>query len=77
LAGVLSGSGSSRGALPNVFLDESFSIKSRGARAVLEKSQIMALFKTALAPLEEPLSRSRAKHPLKGHLSPLEIELKR
>jgi hypothetical protein len=36
----------------------------------------VALFKTTLAHLEEPL-RSRAKHPLKGHSSPLEIELKR
>jgi len=44
LAGLLpgSGSGSSRGALPNVFMEEPFFSKSRGARAVLEKPEIVA-----------------------------------
>jgi len=43
LAGLLpgSGSGSSRGALPNVFMEEPFFSKSRGAGAVLEKPEIV------------------------------------
>jgi hypothetical protein len=67
LAGLLpdSSSGSCKGALANVFLDEPFSVKYRGVRAILEES---GSSKTALAPLEEPLERSRAKHPLKKNI---------
>jgi len=44
LAGLLSGSGSgsSRGALPNVFLEEQFFSKNGGAGAVLKEPQFVA-----------------------------------
>jgi hypothetical protein len=61
LVGLLSGSGSSssRGALPNVFLEELFFSKKNKVRAVLEKPQIIVSQKKKLWLLR----RSRAKHP--------------
>jgi hypothetical protein len=59
LAGFLFGfdSSFSRGALPNVFLEKSFFSKKAEEPAY-------GFSKTALAPPEEPLWRSHAKHPL-------------
>jgi hypothetical protein len=67
LAGLLFGSGSdsSRGALPNVFLKEPFFNKKQRSWSHFGEATNCGSSKTALAPPEEPHRRSHAKHPLK------------
>ena len=60
-----SGSGSSRWVLSNVFLEEPFFSKKQRSRSHFGGATNCGSSKTALTPLEEPLRRSRAKHPLR------------
>jgi len=66
LAGLLSGSSSdsSRGALQNVFLEAPFFCKKQRSGCHFGEATSCGSSKTALAPPEEPLRRSRGKHPL-------------
>ena len=49
------GSSSSRGALPNVFLEKLFFSKKQRSRSRFDEATICGFTKTASAPLEEPI----------------------
>jgi len=66
LAGLLSGSGSSRGALPNVFVEKSFLSKKQRSWSRFSEATNYGFSKMVLAPLEEPLVRSPAKQALRS-----------
>jgi len=66
LAGLLSGSGSgsSIGALANIFVEKPFLSKKQRSRSHFGEATICGFTKTAPAPLEEPLVRCPAKQAL-------------
>jgi hypothetical protein len=68
LTGLLFGSGSasSRGVLPNVFLEKLFLSKRRRSQSRFDEIINYVFSKTILTSLQESLMKNRGKHPLKS-----------